>query len=179
MQPLPDREFIARRRSGDAGISDRDFQLAFAAVRALCWDPRTRHEPVRVSAQNDIIILTGTVRSWGARQAAGSVARQTEGADDFCDAMSVDAEAADSPPLDEFDRLIRAFGLRRPAAESSQPGSGRLRAVPVELAVPLVSWLVLPWLVVAAVLPVIAALLIGLVVTVACLLVGIFRRSSR
>lgn len=177
MQPLPDKEFIARRRSGDSCISDRDVQLAFAALRALCWDPRTRHEPVRVSAQNDIIILTGTVGSWSARQAAGSVARQTVGAGDFCDAMCVDVDAADDPPVDDFDRLIGTIDPRWLALGSPQARSARMQPAPSGMTVQLVPWFVLPWLVVASVVP--ASLLIGLVIAVAALLAGIFRHGSR
>ncbi|GIF01234.1 hypothetical protein [Paractinoplanes rishiriensis] len=70
MQPLPDGHFVAKVRGRDSSVRESDYQLALAVVLELMQDARTRREPVRVSAQNDVVILTGTVGSWDARPPA-------------------------------------------------------------------------------------------------------------
>ena len=158
MQPLPDRNFIDRRRSAGAHVSDRDVWMVLTVVQELTRDPRTRREPVRVSAQNDVVILTGTVGSWATRAAAASVARRAVEAGDFCDAMGVACGAPDVGTPDPFDRLVGGLRARGPAR--------LVRTSSVEFVLIAAPWLVLPWLVVAGVVPVVPAVVAGLTVAV-------------
>lgn len=161
MQPLPDGHFVARVRGGDSSVRESDYRLALAVVLELMQDARTRREPVRVSAQNDVVILTGTVGSWDARRAAGSAARRAIGGPDVCNAVKVDAEAPDPAPADDF-RAVVGAEVRSPASERNR--SAAAMAVVVGL------WLVLPWLVTATAIPAVPAVLAAVFCTGAALI---------
>ncbi|MCU7730306.1 BON domain-containing protein [Actinoplanes sp. KI2] len=106
MQPVPDDNFFAHRRAGSSADADRDRRLALAVVRSLAADFRTNREAVRVAAQNKVVLLHGTVRSWHVRRTAGELARRTRGTFDVCNALSVSPDAVDERPADAFVELV-------------------------------------------------------------------------
>ncbi|WP_320068513.1 BON domain-containing protein [Micromonospora sp. RTGN7] len=71
----------------DSGPADEDARLAAAVARRLGGDPTVRHEPVRVSVQNRVVILTGIVADPRARRAAGELAWAVTDVADVCNAL--------------------------------------------------------------------------------------------
>ncbi|MBM2615087.1 BON domain-containing protein [Actinoplanes sp. LDG1-06] len=173
MQPLPDDEFLAAQRRRDPVTVSRETRLVLAAVLGLAGDDRTRHEPIRVSAQNDVVLLAGAVRSWSARTTAAEVVRSLPGAQDVCNTLVVPPGAA-APRGDGFDEIVA--GLRPSTRERwrnrrSRAGSTlaarRTGAGPVVFAALIVLWLALPVVTVVFDLPALPALLIALAGTAA------------
>ncbi|MEV6842804.1 BON domain-containing protein [Actinoplanes sp. NPDC051411] len=164
MQPLPDDDFSTQHDGWPCNLEDRDARLVLAAVLDLTDDARTRHEPVRVSAQNDVVILLGTVASWEARDAAAAVARGTPGARDLCNALRVADDAGDRADVDEFDRLVAT--MDRPLAEDEMPARP-LRGRRDRWTVPVTAsaWGALPLAIGAGHLPALPVLLVVLAVT--------------
>ncbi|MEU4245757.1 BON domain-containing protein [Actinoplanes sp. NPDC026619] len=164
MQPLIDEHFAANWRRA-SGVSDSDVRLALAVVFELSCDPRTRREPIRVSAQNGVVILAGSVGSWQTRRAAAHAARAAVGVCDFCNVIQVATDARVVRPRDDFDQLAAGMDLA--------PRDGRAARF-VVAAVVMVSWLLQPWLVVVGV-PLIPALLTVLAITAAAVMTQLFR----
>jgi hyperosmotically inducible protein len=53
--------------------------LTDRVMEALMNDPRTRNEPIEVATTQNMITLTGTVKSAEVREAAEEIARRQEG----------------------------------------------------------------------------------------------------
>lgn len=167
MQPLPDDDFYAQHGDWPSGLGDRDGRLALAAVLDLTDDHRTRCEPIRVSAQNDVVILTGIVSSQESRAAAGAVARHTPGVRDLCNALRVAGNPDAFPEADRFDELTASVASpprRRPAA---RPRSGQGRPRPAAVVLAAAAWCGLPLAVFAVHLPAMPVLLVTLALTIA------------
>ncbi|MGW1059140.1 BON domain-containing protein [Micromonospora rubida] len=69
------------------GPADEDARLAAVVARRLGGDPTVRHERVRVSVQNRVVILTGIVADPRARRAAGELAWEVTDVVDVCNAL--------------------------------------------------------------------------------------------
>ena len=171
MQPLMDEDFVARHRRGVPGISDRDVRMALAVVFELSCDARTRREPIRVSAQNDVVVLAGTVRSWEVREAAAVAARASVRAADFCNLLRVAGDAFHGPPADNFDRLVAGVESRKEHGASL--GLGRFARFALVLA--FAAWLLLPSLIILVGVPVMPALLTVLAITAVAAMTRLFR----
>jgi BON domain-containing protein len=144
VQPLPDDDFCAEHGSWSSGLSSRDARLVLAAVLDLTDDARTRHEPVRVSAQNDVVILTGTVGSWAARQAAATVARETPGAQDLCNVLRVANDAADASESDQFESLVAPIACPSAPSIAALPRPPRSRPSRLAVLLTISAWCTLP-----------------------------------
>jgi hypothetical protein len=164
--PLPDEDFFAHCRGGAPAAVYRDRRLALAVVRALTNDVRTRREAVRVAAQNDVVLLAGTVGSWQTRDTAAELARCTAGAFDLCNSLRVDPDAVDRRRADPFTELIASvpeprtpIKFRRCRFRAARFGGALLVGL-------LLLWLIL-LVAMAAGLPVLPLLVAGLAATVA------------
>ncbi|SNY25498.1 BON domain-containing protein [Paractinoplanes atraurantiacus] len=131
MQPLPDDEFLAQHRRRDPVVASDEVRAALAVVLGLNGDERTSHEPIRVSVQNGVVVLDGTVSSWAARERAADLVRTTVAGLDICNALRVRADPRARRSQDEFDTIVagltpsssNAAGLRRVArAIMAAPG---------------------------------------------------------
>jgi hypothetical protein len=161
MQPVPDDEFFAHRPDGPPSVVNRDRRLALAVVRALAGDARTRGEAVRVAAQNDVVLLNGTVGSRQSRTTAGELARRTPGAFDVCNALRIGPGAGEAEPDDEFADLVSAVREPwRPMASWRSGARGRLVLLLLVL-----MWILLPVGVIAG-LPMVPLMIVGAVVTI-------------
>jgi len=167
MQPIMDEDFVAmhRRRSG---VSDRDLRMAMAVVIELSSDMSTQQEPVRVSAQNGVVILAGTVSSQRAREAATAAARNAVQAREVCNALQVTDDAAGRPLADEFGQIVAAADLAGVAMPTL--GRGRRRHLRLSDGVTLMAWLATPWLVAVVGIPVVPAVVAALAITAAALM---------
>jgi len=166
VQPLPDDDFYAIHGDWSSGLNDREAQLVVATVLDLTEDSRTRHEPVRVSAQNDVVILSGTVASWAARDAATTIAQRTPGVRDLCNTLRVAGDARDGADADPFDRLTApmASPSEPVLAPAGRPSRGRTYLLAITLTA--AAWCALPIAVLGAHLPALPVLLVVLAVSV-------------
>ncbi|WP_164842701.1 BON domain-containing protein [Actinoplanes solisilvae] len=124
-------------------------------------DERTRHEPIRVSVQNDVVMLAGRVRTPAARDAAAGIVRAIPAANDVCVALSVRTRALARHDRDDFVQIVA--GLEPPAPRRRRRPSRMLALVNV--AVLILVWLVLPVLTVIVGLPALPMLIAALMVT--------------
>ncbi|WP_051797158.1 BON domain-containing protein [Catenuloplanes japonicus] len=113
------------RRTPDPG----DLRLAARVARELLADARIRDEPIRIAVQNRVVILTG-VAGAHVRDAAGAVARGSEGVRDVCNLI----RPPDGTPSD-FDEIVA--GLR------SAPRPYPLRVFALVSFVLIVAWTLL------------------------------------
>lgn len=81
-------------------------RLAARVARELLADARVRDEPIRISVQNRVVILSG-IAGERVRDAAGAIARSSDGVRDVCNLIR--APHTD----DDFDAIVA--GLRRDA----------------------------------------------------------------
>ena len=165
MHPRPDEDFFAHRRGGPPAVVDRDRRLALAVVRTLTADVRTSHEGVRVAAQNNVVMLTGTVGSWRVRDTAGALARRTPGAFDLCNALRVDGDALDRRRADAFTDLVASVPEPRAPRAVSRCWLRAGRSGRVMFCLMPAVWLAVV-LGIAGGLPMLPLVIAGLVVTV-------------
>ncbi|MFI0795856.1 BON domain-containing protein [Micromonospora rubida] len=86
--PLPSPDDHSWPAEPDSpGPADEDARLAAVVARRLGGDPAVRHERVRVSVQNRVVILTGIVADPRARRAAGELAWEVADVVDVCNAL--------------------------------------------------------------------------------------------
>ncbi|MCX4472185.1 BON domain protein [Micromonospora sp. MW-13] len=84
--PSPDDHFWTADPDGPEPPQE-DTRLAAAVARRLGGDPAVRHEPVTVSVQNRVVILTGIVADPRARRIAGELAWTVTDVVDVCNAL--------------------------------------------------------------------------------------------
>ncbi|MCO8277648.1 BON domain-containing protein [Actinoplanes sp. TRM 88003] len=160
VQPLPDDAFLAQQRRRDPVTASRETRLALAAVCGLAEDHRTRHEPIRVSVQNDVVVLAGVVRSSTVRVTAGAVARSVPGARDVCNTL-----VAPPPAADAFEAIVAE--LRGESTDSPRNRSDEQEPVgPFTFMSLIALWLALPVTTVALGVSSVTALVITLAGTV-------------
>lgn len=148
MQPLPDDEFITAQRRRDPVVATPELQLALAVVLELIADERTRCEPVRVSVQNGVVVLTGVMSSWAAVDAAADLVRSLPGKRDLCNALRGPGRRKDGHSADDFELIVgRLLAASPPSARGRRLYS---------------RWLVLAVLVLLCLMAPVSAVLVGL-----------------
>ncbi|MEV4348604.1 BON domain-containing protein [Actinoplanes sp. NPDC049596] len=163
MQPLPDDEFLAAQRRRDPVTTSHETKMALAAVLGLVADERTRGEPIRVSVQNDVVLLAGVVHSWQTRATAADVVRAVPGTHDVCNGLVVSGPSSE----DEFDRIVAGW---------QSGGRRRWRAGPLTFSLLLLLWLALPMATVVLRVPAVPALIAAFVGTAAVLSARFLKR---
>ncbi|GIF01250.1 BON domain-containing protein [Paractinoplanes rishiriensis] len=148
MQPLPDDEFITAQRRRDPVVATPELQFALSVVLELIADERTRCEPIRVSVQNDVVVLTGVLRSWAAVDAAADLVRSLPGERDLCNALRGPGKRKDGHSADDFEQIVgRLLNVSPPPVRSRRPYP---------------RWLVLVMLVLLWLVAPVSAVLVGL-----------------
>ncbi|MEU4245749.1 BON domain-containing protein [Actinoplanes sp. NPDC026619] len=121
MQPLPDDEFLAQHRRHDPVVTSADVNTALVVVLELNAHDRTSCEAIRVSVQNNVVVLEGSVQSWAAHDTAADIVRAVAGDFDVCNALRVRAEDGASAARDEFDAIVEGPASRAAATRRKVP----------------------------------------------------------
>ncbi|MFC3502816.1 BON domain-containing protein [Micromonospora krabiensis] len=87
--PYPDESHFGP--ADDPDPLEEDVRLAALVAQRICVDWHTRRQQITVTVQNRVVILTGTVGSPGAREAAGELAWDVPGVFDVCNALWLSA----------------------------------------------------------------------------------------
>jgi hypothetical protein len=147
--PLPDDGSSSQGWRRQPATDDPDVRLTRQVADALLSDGRTRHQSITVEVQNRVVLLTGTVDTASARQAARYITRDVHGVADICDSLRVTGPEADDRGLsgdgERFQRIVADL-----QAEGHVPGFPRGPNVAMWSALAAFTWALLTVLMVTS-----------------------------